>query len=60
MNTHTVNAERKSQRNAGLHSLIPFGNKVEPDVILIGTGSEVGLCIKAHEQLAKEGSRRAS
>src|SRR6185295_18585858 len=26
-----------------------------PDVILIGTGSEVGLCVSAHEQLVKEG-----
>ena len=28
-----------------------------PDVILIGTGSEVGLCIQAHERLAAEGIR---
>ena len=26
-----------------------------PEVILIGTGSEVGLCLQAYEQLAKEG-----
>ena len=26
-----------------------------PDVILIGTGSEVSLCVAAHEQLAAEG-----
>jgi transketolase len=26
-----------------------------PDVILIGTGSEVSLCLAAHEQLTKEG-----
>lgn len=33
-----------------------------PDVILIGTGSEVGLCIKAHEALKKDliGSRVVS
>ena len=29
----------------------------EPQVILIGTGSEVQLCIGAHEELAKEGIR---
>jgi transketolase len=28
-----------------------------PDVILIGTGSEVALCLEAHEQLGKEGVR---
>ena len=28
-----------------------------PEVILIGTGSEVSLCIDAHEQLASEGVR---
>src|SRR5687767_3393382 len=28
---------------------------VKPDVILIGTGSEVGLCLQAHERLAAEG-----
>jgi transketolase len=27
----------------------------KPDVILIGTGSEVALCVSAHEQLVKEG-----
>ncbi|MCP5470111.1 MAG: transketolase [Chlamydiales bacterium] len=26
-----------------------------PDVILIGTGSEVALCVQAHDQLTKEG-----
>jgi transketolase len=26
-----------------------------PDVVLIGTGSELGLCVAAHEQLAGEG-----
>jgi transketolase len=29
----------------------------KPEVILIGTGSEVSLCITAHEQLLKEGIR---
>jgi transketolase len=29
----------------------------EPEVILIGTGSEVQLCVAAHEQLAAEGIR---
>ncbi len=28
-----------------------------PEVILIGTGSEVSLCVQAHEALAKEGVR---
>jgi len=27
----------------------------KPDVILIGTGSEVGLCVEAHEKLTSEG-----
>ncbi len=27
----------------------------KPDVILIGTGSEVSLCVSAHEELAKQG-----
>jgi transketolase len=30
-------------------------SKGTPDVILIGTGSEVSLCLQAHEQLEKEG-----
>jgi len=29
--------------------------EADPDVILIGTGSEVGLCIQVHERLAAEG-----
>jgi len=29
----------------------------KPDVILLGTGSEVSLCVEAHEQLKKEGIR---
>ncbi len=29
----------------------------KPEVILMGTGSEVGLCVAAHEELAKEGVR---
>jgi transketolase len=28
-----------------------------PEVLLLGTGSEVSLCLSAHEQLAKEGIR---
>jgi transketolase len=32
----------------------PNGN---PDVILIGTGSEVSLCLEAYEQLTKDGVR---
>src|SRR5208337_2161318 len=28
-----------------------------PEVILIGTGSEISLCLQAYEQLAKEGIR---
>jgi transketolase len=27
----------------------------EPEVILIGTGSEIGICLEAHQQLTKEG-----
>jgi transketolase len=29
----------------------------KPEVLLLGTGSEVSLCVEAHEQLAKEGIR---
>jgi transketolase len=29
----------------------------QPEVILIGTGSEVSLCVEAHDALAKEGIR---
>ena len=29
----------------------------QPEVLLIATGSEVSLCVAAHEQLAKEGIR---
>jgi transketolase len=31
----------------------------DPEVILIGTGSEVPLCLEAYEQLANEGRARA-
>src|SRR5260370_39472965 len=31
--------------------------RADPDVILIGTGSEVSLCLQAYEQLTKEGVR---
>src|SRR6266852_4349591 len=31
--------------------------RADPEVILIGTGSEVGLCLEAYEQLTKEGVR---
>ena len=40
------------QVGRGAYSLTKDTN---PDVILMGTGSEVGLCLKAHEQLEKEG-----
>src|SRR5260370_25207111 len=29
----------------------------DPEVILVGTGSEVALCLQAYEQLTKEGVR---
>jgi transketolase len=29
----------------------------KPDVLLLGTGSEVSLCVEAHERLAREGVR---
>jgi transketolase len=29
----------------------------DPDVVLIGTGSELGLCVEAHERLSAEGIR---
>ena len=29
----------------------------KPDVVLIGTGSEVSLCVAAHEQLTRDGIR---
>ena len=37
----------------GAYVLADSGGK--PDVILIGTGSEVGLCVGAHEKLTAEG-----
>ncbi len=33
------------------------GDDAEPDVILIGTGSEVQLCVEAHERLLADGVR---
>jgi transketolase len=33
---------------------VPGGN---PEVILIGSGSEVSLCVQAHEELLAEGIR---
>jgi transketolase len=35
----------------------PPAGQGAPQVVLIGTGSEVSLCLAAHEQLAKEGIR---
>ena len=40
----------------GAYILADSGRKY-PDVILIGTGSEVDLCVKAHEELKKNGVR---
>jgi transketolase len=39
-------------RGAYILADVPGGN---PEVILIGTGSEVALCLEAYEQLSKEG-----
>jgi transketolase len=39
----------------GAYVLAGADNNPAPDVILIATGSEVTLCVRAHEQLAKEG-----
>jgi len=33
------------------------GQGADPEVILIGTGSEVALCLRAYEKLSKEGVR---
>jgi transketolase len=41
-------------RGAYILADAPGGN---PEVILIGTGSEVALCLEAYEQLSKEGVR---
>ena len=35
----------------------PMRQASDPEVILIGTGSEVALCLEAYEQLAEEGVR---
>jgi transketolase len=40
----------------GAYVLADAPNK-DPEVILIGTGSEVSLCLQAYEQLTKEGLR---
>lgn len=43
---------------AGLHSgayILADAEDGEPDVILLGSGAEVGLCIEAYEQLKTEG-----
>jgi transketolase len=37
------------------HGAYSLGGKARPDLILIGTGSEVALCIAAREALAAEG-----
>ena len=39
----------------GAYVLTNTNNDTEPDVILIGTGSEVSLCVGAYEQLKAEG-----
>ncbi|MFN0065176.1 MAG: transketolase [Chlamydiales bacterium] len=44
----------------GVHKgayILADAKEEKPDVILIGTGSEVHLCIKAYEKLTKEGIR---
>lgn len=41
-------------RGAYILADAPSGN---PEVVLIATGSEVALCLEAHEQLSKEGVR---
>jgi transketolase len=52
--TSTVDRSKYEASQVGRGAYV-LTKEVEPDVILIGTGSEVGLCIQAHEQLAKEG-----
>lgn len=37
--------------------ILADADNAQPQVILIGTGSEVSLCVDAHEQLKKEGIR---
>jgi transketolase len=39
----------------GAYVLADNANAQAPEVILIGTGSEVALCVEAYERLAKEG-----
>jgi transketolase len=43
------------ERGAYVLRDLPEGSDGEPDLILIGTGSEVSLCMKAAEQLESEG-----
>jgi transketolase len=41
----------------GAYVLADSANGADPELILIGTGSEVSLCVTAYEQLAAEGAR---
>jgi transketolase len=49
----TVYAPAKGARRGGY--VLADAAQGRPDVILVGTGSEVALCVAAHEALAKEG-----
>jgi transketolase len=44
-----------SQFSSDENGTVPFANPPAPDVILIGTGSEVSLCVDAYEKLKAEG-----
>ncbi|MDZ4756401.1 MAG: transketolase [Phycisphaerae bacterium] len=57
-NLPTVDRTRYAPASGAAHgAYVLAGDDPEPDVILIGTGSEVQLCLEAHEQLTAEGVR---
>ena len=47
-------SSRRLRRGRGAYVLADAADG-KPDVILIGTGSEVSLCVEAYEQLARDG-----
>ena len=48
-------AEVSAQLEQGAYVISPVHDAADPDVVLVGTGSEVSLCLQAAELLAKDG-----
>lgn len=54
-NVPTLDSSNENARTAIAKGAVEVGSVAQPHVILVGTGSEVHLCVEASEKLAAEG-----